>query len=84
MVVPLGQQDSIIPGRNPTVMRYIYINRHARTPDKNETKPFIVVHTRLPKSFREIKFSGANADREIFIFPVQLTTCRIGNFNRPL
>ena len=28
------------------------------------------------------KFSGANADREIFIFPVQLTTCRIGNLTR--
>ena len=23
--------------------------------------------------------SGANADREISLFPVQLTTCRIGN-----
>ena len=28
---------------------------------------------------REIKFSGANGDWEIFIFPVQLTTTRIGN-----
>ena len=26
--------------------------------------------------------SGANADREIFIFPVQLTTSRIGNLTR--
>ena len=25
---------------------------------------------------------GANADREIFIFPVQLTTSRIGNLTR--
>ena len=32
-----------------------------------------------PKPSRETKFSGANADRKIFIFPVQLTTCRIGN-----
>ena len=31
---------------------------------------------------RETKFSGANADREIFIFPVQLTTCRIGHLTR--
>ena len=31
---------------------------------------------------RETKFSGANADREIFIFPVQLTTSRIGNLTR--
>ena len=27
----------------------------------------------LPNPSRETKFSGANADREIFIFPVQLT-----------
>ena len=31
---------------------------------------------------RETKLSGANADREIFIFPVQLTTSRIGNLTR--
>ena len=31
---------------------------------------------------REIKFSGANADREIFVFPVQLTTYRISNLIR--
>ena len=31
---------------------------------------------------RETKFSGANAAREIFIFPVQLTTCRTGNLTR--
>ena len=31
---------------------------------------------------RETKFSGTNADREIFIFPVQLTTCRTGNLIR--
>ena len=28
---------------------------------------------------RETKFSGANGDRKVFIFPVQLTTSRIGN-----
>ena len=28
------------------------------------------------------QFSGANADREIFIFPVQLTTGRIRNLTR--
>ena len=27
-------------------------------------------------------FSGADADRAIFIFPFQLTTCRIGNLTR--
>ena len=31
---------------------------------------------------RETKFSGANGDMEMFIFPVQLTTSRIGNLNR--
>ena len=38
---------------------------------------------RLPKPFRETKFSGANnADREISKFPVQLTTCRIDSLTR--
>ena len=36
----------------------------------------------LPKPSREAKFTGANRDREIFIFPVQLTTSRIGNHTR--
>ena len=31
---------------------------------------------------RGTKFSGANRDREIFIFPVQPTASRIGNFTR--
>ena len=31
---------------------------------------------------RVTKFSGANANRETFIFPVQLTTSRIGNLTR--
>ena len=31
---------------------------------------------------RDPKFSGANGDRRIFIFPVQLTTCRISNLAR--
>ena len=31
---------------------------------------------------RGTKFSGANGDREIFIFPVQLTTSRFGNLTR--
>ena len=38
--------------------------------------------TGLPNPSRETTFSGANADREIFIFRVQLTTCRIGNLTR--
>ena len=36
----------------------------------------------LPKPSRETTFSGANGDREMFIFPVQLTTSRIGNLAR--
>ena len=36
----------------------------------------------LPNPSRETKFLRANADREIFIFPVQPTTCRIGNLTR--
>ena len=35
-----------------------------------------------PNPSRETKFSGTNADREIFIFRVQLTTCRTGNLTR--
>ena len=31
---------------------------------------------------RETKFSGAHGDRGIFLFPVQLTTSRIGNLTR--
>ena len=31
---------------------------------------------------RETKFSGANGDKDIFIFPVQLTTSRIGNLTQ--
>ena len=36
----------------------------------------------MPNSSRETKFSAANAVKEIPIFPVQLTTCRIGSLVR--
>ena len=36
----------------------------------------------MPNPSREIKFSGANGEREIFIFPVLLTTSKIGNLTR--
>ena len=36
----------------------------------------------MPKPSRETKFSGTNADRGILIFPVQLTTSRIGNLTQ--
>ena len=35
-----------------------------------------------PNPSRETKLSGANADREILFFPVQLTTSRVGNLTR--
>ena len=38
----------------------------------------------LPNPSRETKLSGANPDRETFIFPVQRTTCRIGNLTRSI
>ena len=41
-----------------------------------------LTQTRLPNPSRETKFSGANGDREILFFPVQLTTRRIGNLTR--
>ena len=36
MVVTFGQQYNV--GERPTVILYIYINRHARPPDTTETK----------------------------------------------
>ena len=38
--------------------------------------------TGLPNLSHETKLSGTNADREMSIFPVQLTTCRVGNPTR--
>ena len=38
--------------------------------------------TGLPNPSRETKYSGANGGMEIFVFPVQLTTSRIGNHTR--
>ena len=38
----------------------------------------------LPNPSRETKFSGASESREIFIFPVQPTTSRIGNLTRSI
>ena len=33
----------------------------------------------MPNPYCETKFSGASADMKVFVFPVQLTTCRIGD-----
>ena len=57
-------------GRNPE-------SKHQIQPEDGESRL-----TRDGTASRETQFSGANADREIFIFPVQLTTSRIGNLTR--
>ena len=36
----------------------------------------------MPNPSRQTEFSGANGDREKNMFPVQLTTSRIGNLTR--
>ena len=60
-------------GRNP-------VSKHQIQPDYGDEQAD--AGTGLPNPSRETKFSGANADREIFLFPVQLTTSRIGNLTR--
>ena len=35
-----------------------------------------------PNLSHETKFSGANGNRKMFIFPAQLTTSKIGNLTR--
>ena len=36
----------------------------------------------IQPEYRDTKFLGVNADRELLIFPIQLTTSRIGNLTR--
>ena len=48
MVVTLGQQYNI--GEKPTVILYTYINRHARTPEKQRRQ--IVHHQLLEDKYR--------------------------------
>ena len=60
-------------GRNP-------VSKHQIHPEYGEEQAD--GGTGLPKPSRETKFSGTNADRGMFIFPVQLTTRRIGNLTR--
>ena len=38
--------------------------------------------TGQPNPSRKTKFSGADGDRDLFIFPIQLTTSRIDNCTR--
>ena len=54
-------------GRNPTSKHHIQLEQ---------------TDAGRPNPSRETKFSGATADKEIFIFPVQLTTSRIDNLTR--
>ena len=56
-------------GRNP-------VSKHQIQPEYGEEQAY------AGRASRETTFSGANADREILIFPVQLTTSRIGNLTR--
>ena len=60
-------------GRNP-------VSKHQIQPEYGDEQADAGLDCRTRS--REIKFSGANADREILIFPVELTTCRSGNLTR--
>ena len=62
-------------GRNP-------VSKHEIQPEYGEKTGWR--GTGLPNPSRETRFSGANGDREIFIFSIQLTTSRIDNLTRPV
>ena len=58
-------------GRNP-------VSKHQIQPEYGDEQ----ADAGRPNPSRETKFSGANVDRKILLFPVQLTTSRIGNLTR--
>ena len=60
-------------GRNPA-------SKHQIQPECGECAGWR--GTGRPNPSRETKFAGADGDREIFIFLVQLTTSRINNLTR--
>ena len=60
-------------GRNP-------VSKHHIKPEYGDEQADAGRHRLNPS--RETKFSGTHGDRGIFIFPVQLTTSRIGNLTR--
>ena len=62
-----------ILGRNP-------VSKHQIQPEYGDKKADAGRDCRTLS--RKTKFSGANADRENIIFPVQLATSRIGNLTR--
>ena len=59
-------------GRNP-------VSKHQIQPGYGDRQADAGREYSMPNPSRETKFSGANGDREKSIFPVQLTTSRIGN-----
>ena len=60
-------------GRNP-------LSKHQMQPEYGERAGWRGTGHANPS--RKTKVSGANRDREMLIFPVQLTTSRIGNLTR--
>ena len=60
-------------GRNP-------VSKHQIQPEYGDEQADARRDCRTPSS--ETEFFGTNGDREILIFPVQLTMCRIGNLTR--
>ena len=60
-------------GRNP-------VSKHQIQPECGERAGWR--GTSRPNPSRETKFPGANGDREILIFPIQLTMSRSGNLTR--
>ena len=56
------------------------VSKHQIQPEYGDEQADAGRDCRTPS--RETKFSGVNGDRGIFIFPVQLTTSRIGNPTR--
>ena len=57
------------------------VSNHQIQPEYGDEQADAERDSRLPNPSRETKFSGTDANREISIFSVQLTTCRIGNHN---
>ena len=69
--------DAIIAeiGRNP-------VSKHQTQPEYGDMGR--LTRDGTAEQTRETKSSGANGDKEIFIFTVQLTTSRIGNLTRSI
>ena len=74
MQITLGQQYNV--GEKPTVTLYIYINRHAGTPEKHEkqTRDNVVHHHTYGSS--NIHYKGYNIDSHNprIVLPTKETT----------